>query len=89
MKKPIIGDSVTCKHEVPAYYSNYGGNGHLIFKPGMIGIVASIAPKVHLVKKGNTDPRWDRVIDFLVVDYQDETGKIQRVGLNYCNTKKV
>jgi len=85
--KPQIGDKVTCKHELPAYYSNYGGNGHLIFKPGMIGTVAAIAPKVCLVKKGNVNPRWDRVADFLVVDYQDEIGVTRRVGLDYCNAK--
>lgn len=87
--KPKIGDKVTCKHELPAYYSNYGGNGHLIFKPGMVGTVKSIAPKVCLVKKGNTNPCWDRKDEFLVVDYQDETNVTRRVGLDFCNAKVV
>lgn len=84
MKKeqPQIGDKVTCKLEQYAYYSNYGGNPVLIFKPGMIGVVVSIAPKVSKIKGS----RFDNKDDFLVVDYiAPETNRIERVGLDYIN----
>jgi len=87
MADKVIGRSVTCKHAVEAYYSNYGPDkGTVIeFKPGMVGIVSSVAPKVCLLKKGVVDPRYDRKADFLVVDYIDPTHGKRRVGLNYCN----
>ena len=85
------GDSVTCLHTEAAYYSDYGPNkGKIIqFKPGMLGTVASIAPKVTMPAKGNTDPRYDFKDDFLVVDYMDENNEKQRVGLNFCNAKLI
>jgi len=86
--KPTPGQTVTCLFETEAYYSNYGLNKgrHIIFRPGMVGIVASIAPKVHLPKRGiELPPGIDRKDEFAVVDYQDENGETQRVGLNFCN----
>lgn len=86
--KPTIGQQITCRFPTPAYYSNYGLNKgkHIIFRPGMTGTVASIAPKVCLPKKGIELPDGiDRKPDFAVVDYIDEDGKQQRVGLNFCN----
>ena len=87
-KKPTIkpGDKVTCLHPVEAYYSNYGGNPVLNFTPGMVGVVASIAPKVCIPNRGK-DPRYDRRDEFVVVDYTDERNTTQRVGLNFCNIK--
>jgi hypothetical protein len=81
-----VGDTVTCKLETPAYYSNYGGRPMLLFKPGMTGVVASIAPKVRKVK----GPGLDGKDDFLVVDYlAPETNAIERVGLDFCNAIRV
>jgi hypothetical protein len=83
---PQVGDKVTCKLAEPAYYSNYGGNPVMIFKPGMVGTVATIAPKVRKVK----GPGCDGKDDFLVVDYHaPETNATQRVGLNFCNAEVV
>lgn len=85
MNNPKPGDVVTCRYPVEAYYSNYGPNkgNYIMFKPGMIGIVHSIAPKVTIL--GIDDPRYDTKKDFLVVDFVDEQNIKQRVGLNYCN----
>jgi len=81
-RQPQVGDKVTCKIATSAYYSNYGGNPVLTFLPGMVGTVASIAPKVRKVK----GPGLDGKDDFLVVDYPaPETGKTERVGLDYVN----
>ena len=83
MSKPKVGDTVTCRIAVEAYYSHYGTNPCMIFKPGMLGIVKSIATKVRIVNYG---PQNDGKDEFLVVDYNCPiTGKQQRVGLNFCN----
>lgn len=89
MSKPKPGDVVTCLHAVEAYGSNYGPNkgNYMMFKPGMMGTVKSIAPKVTM--SGNDDPRYDMKENFLVVDYFDEHNNKQRVGLHYCNTKVI
>lgn len=85
--KPKPGDQVTCLHPVDAYYSDYGGNPKMVFQPGMTGTVASIAPKVRIVRGG---PEHDGKDEFLVVDYQcPVTNQQQRVGLNFCNAKVV
>jgi len=71
-----------------AYYSNYGPNKgrHIIFRPGMVGVVHSITPKVTLPKRGTPlPPGIDRKDEFAVVDYFDENNEPQRVGLNFCN----
>lgn len=39
---PRIGDKVTSKQIVPAYYSDYAGNPTCDFGPGMVGIVKTI-----------------------------------------------
>lgn len=90
-KKIVPGNEVTCRYSVPAYYSNSGPNkGKIIeFKPGMIGTVVSIAPKVTIPKNPH-DPRcFDKKPDFLVVDFFDEKNEKQRVALNFCNAKIV
>lgn len=89
--KPTIGQQVTCRFPTAAYYSNYGLNKgtHIIFQPGMIGTIASIAPKVTLPKQGKLPDGIDRKPDFAVVDYLDENGNKQRVGLNFCNLLSV
>lgn len=85
------GDRVTCKYQVEAYYSNYGGNPYWWFKPGMVGVVKSIAPKV--TRQLHLDPRspeYDCGDEFLVVDYEDpECGTIRRTGLHFCNAVHV
>ena len=92
------GEKVTCKHAVEAYYSDYGVNkGKKIeFKPGMIGIIAAIAPKVtrpmpfgpvYGGEPVSKDPRFDRKTTFLVVDYVVPEHGEQRVGLNFCNAE--
>ncbi len=42
--KPKIGDRVTVREKVEAYYSNYGSfrGTHVFFSPGMTGVVAAI-----------------------------------------------
>jgi hypothetical protein len=78
------GQRVTCIHPVEAYYSSYCGNPWMVFKPGMIGRVVSIAPKVRIVCNGG--PEYDRRYTFVVVDYDCPiTNKTQRVGLDFCN----
>lgn len=79
------GTRVTCLHAVEAYYSDYGGNPKFVFSPGMEGVVASIAPKVRLMGE---PPIYDRRDEFVVVDYKDN-GETRRVGLNFCNIKRV
>lgn len=87
MFKP--GDQVTCIHPVESYDSNYGPNKGIIieFKPGMIGTVSSIAPKVTKVPKLG-DPRYDNKADFLVVDYLDENQQARRTALHFCNAQR-
>lgn len=86
------GDRVTCKYQVEAYYSGYGGNPYWWFKPGMVGVVKSIAPKVtrqlHLDPKS---PEYDCGDEFLVVDYEDPEcgGTVRRTGLHFCNAVRV
>lgn len=86
--KPKVGQHVMCKVAVEAYYSNYGlyKGRHIVFQPGMIGTVMAIAPKVCVPMRGAELPaHLDRKSDFAVVDYVDERGVTQRVGLNFCN----
>ena len=80
-KQISVGDKVTCKVAEPAY-SGYTGTEAIYFKPGMVGVVSKIAPKVRIV----SGPGKDRRSEFLVVDYTaPETGGTVRVGLNFCN----
>lgn len=82
MPLPKPGDRVTCKVEMPAYYSGYAGNPVMVFKPGMEGVVTSIAPKVRKCK----GPGFDGKDDFLVVRYTaPESNKTEQVSLNFCN----
>jgi hypothetical protein len=77
-----IGDRVTCRFAESAYYSRYAGRPEILFKPGMVGTIASITPKVKITTGQGKDSRPD----FLVVDYEaPETGQTERVGLNYDN----
>jgi len=77
-----VGDKVTCKLPVEGYYSGYGITPKIVFQPGMVGKVTSIAPKVCKVK----GPEFDGKDEFLVVDYHaPETDTQQRVALNFCN----
>jgi hypothetical protein len=81
MFKP--GDKVACKIEVPAYYSEYGSNPKMTFKPGMVATVVCIAPKVRIITCG---PEHDSKNTMLVVDYDcPVTRKVQRTSLNLCN----
>ena len=84
-----IGDIVTCKISVEAYnywfYKRQYGK-EVLFNPGMQGVVKSVAPKVRIVKDG---ARTDGKDTFLVVDFESEEGKTERVGLNWCNVVKV
>jgi hypothetical protein len=78
-----VGDKVTCKTAVPAYYSDYGGNPKMMFIPGTVGTVVCIAPKVRIIRHG---PQHDSKEEMLVVDYDcPVTGKLQRTSLNLCN----
>jgi len=70
-----VGDRVTCALPVKAYYSD------AMFRPGDVGTVASIAPKVCKVK----GPGYDGRDHFLVVDFEDPIHGKQRCSLNYCN----
>jgi hypothetical protein len=80
---PAPGDTVTCKVPMEAHYSGYAGNPEMLFKPGMVGTVASIAAKVCIMDGEGYDDKED----FVVVDFQcPETKRRERVGLNFCNT---
>lgn len=82
-----IGDKVTCKVSVPAYYSNYGINPPIIFTPGMEATVISIAPKVVITGEA---PIYDKNPNMIVCDYYaPETNKIERVSLNFCNVERI
>lgn len=84
------GDKVTCKHPESAYYGNYGGNPVMTFKPGMVGTVASIAPKIRIIGKDRRGPGRDGKDEFLVVDYHEPaTDKTQRCGLDFINAVAV
>jgi hypothetical protein len=85
-RRPSIGDKVTCKHEIHAYYSAYGGNPAMIFRPGMVATVKHIPPKVTNSAWKRDPARYDRSQYFLCCDYEaPETGSEQRVGLDYVN----
>lgn len=87
----MIGQQVTCKHPVEAYYSNYGLNKGVVieFKPGMSGIVKSVSPKVCLpAKGGKLPPGIDRKLDSVIIDFNDELGHPQRCSLNFCNIQE-
>lgn len=79
-----IGDKITCRYPVDAYYSSYGGNPKMIFEPGMVGMVKYIPPKVRIVKR-NGEPWLDRHTHFVVVDFDFPGRGTQRVGLNFVN----
>lgn len=91
MKKASLnlGMRVTCRVAVPAYYSGYGGKPVMVFRPGMIGIISRIAPKV-VKTVPNKAAGIDGCNTFAVVDYDcPETGQSERVGLNLCNIVQV
>jgi len=82
-----VGDVVTCRFPVHAYYSAYGGGPAIVFKPGMRAKVKSITPKVTMTGE---PPVHDRKQYMLVCDYlAPETGRTERVSLNFCNAVKV
>lgn len=85
--KPNVGQKVTCRFPEPAYYSDYGLNKgrQITFRPGMVGTVVAIVPKVSMPPKGQLPSGRDRKPEFVVVDYLDEGGEKQRVGLDFCN----
>ena len=72
-----IGDRVTCKVRVNAYYSNYGGNQECWFEPGEVGIIGSI--NVPSVTRNRT---------FTCVDFT-KYGKTWRCALLKDNIKHV
>lgn len=79
-----VGDLVTCKVAVPAYYSDCYGNPRMTFEPGMTGVVVAISPKVCVVSGESSDRRQH----FLVVDFLLPPHGTQRTGLNFCNAVK-
>lgn len=80
------GDIVTCVEKESGSYSNYGGNPEFFFHPGMRGVVVSFPPKVS-VRKVAAPPKYDTYPFFINVDFfSSETGKMERVALNFCNT---
>lgn len=75
-RQPKIGDRVTCKIAVRAYFPS-----GVAFTPGMVGEVKGVAPKVHIVK----GPEYDGKPDYLYVDFTGPDGETLRTSLNYCN----
>jgi len=74
-----IGDRVTCKVPEDAYYSGYAGRPKVSFTPGMVGTVDAVrVPSV-----------WRARVSFTCVDFEDETGRPQRVGLLDGNIRKI
>lgn len=84
MSRPLFnpGDQVTCKYAVEAY------SGSDVFRPGMVGTVVGVFPKVRITCLPG-DPRYDGCQDFVVVDYVDDRGQVRRTGLNFCNVRRV
>lgn len=75
-----IGDTVTVKAPVEAFYSNYAGNPVMVLNPGVIGTVGAI--HVPVVNNSNHRPYGEYVcVDFL----EEKTGKIQRASVSYDN----
>ena len=72
-----IGDTVTPKVAVPAYYSGYGGQPVSYLNPGIPAVVENIVPPV----TGNR--RY-----LVVVDY-DDNGTTRRASLHADNIKKM
>lgn len=81
-----VGDIVTCKYTVGAYYSGYAGQPIMLFEPGMRGQVAAITPKTYVQP---VDKKHDSKDTFLVVDFYHPEYGVQRCGLNFCNAKRV
>lgn len=75
------GTRLTVLHEIHAYYSQYNGNPPWVFRPGMVAIVHTTAPKV-MIRTGQ--PHQDEFVDFVVADY-DDNGVSRRVGINFRN----
>ena len=82
-----IGDRVTCRVAVQAYYSQYNGNPTWEFKPGMVGVIATISPKVSRLTTP-IPPRYDASDEMLVVDYLDGDTQ-RRCSLNFINARRV
>ncbi len=83
MKRKIqVGDKVTCKFEVEAYYSGMktlqGVNPTVIFKPGDVGVV-----KVVNVPAVRGRERCFHCVDF------ERDGKTERVALFNDNIARV
>ena len=86
MSDPQVGDRVTCKIAVDAYYSDYNGNPRWLFEPGMVGTVAVVAAKVRIVD----GPQYDDRDQMLVIEYRDpDTDDLRRASLNFCNAELV
>lgn len=79
----ITGSKVTVAWPVSSYYSNYGGNPVMMFRPGMTAVIGGIAPKVRVIGQ---KPENDTKVYFVYADYQcPETNRLERVGINFCN----
>lgn len=80
-----VGMYVTCIQSEECYYSNYGGRPEMLFRPGMVALVASV--DVPAVTKNyaficadfyapTENPKW-------------ESNDVWRVALKYDNIKIV
>jgi hypothetical protein len=69
-----LGDKITTKREVAAFYSCYGGNPKIVFSPDMIGTVGAV--KIPVVRN-TTGHTYYHCIDFL----SPVTGKMERCAL--------
>lgn len=75
-----VGDRVTVKERVEAYYSNYGGNPAMFLEPGMSGVVGAVdVPSVRREK-----------VSFVCVDFLcSATHRIERAAVFYHNICKI
>ena len=72
-----VGDTVTCRRTIPAYYSGYGPQAVSNLTPGTPAIIAAIVPPV----TGNRKY-------LVIVDY-DDGATVRRAALHTDNIKKV
>jgi len=75
-----IGDVVTCRKPVEAYYSSYGIKPRILFRPRQVGIVSAVGvPSV-----------WRDGVMFTCVDFfAPETGQTERCALLSDNIARV
>ena len=74
----IIGQSVTTKQTVQAYYSGYAGRPKQGFRPGMVGTIGAVDVPPVTGNRGNA----------CCVDFTGDDGETWRCAVVYPDLKK-